>query len=152
PDVGPLLRTLQRSAGFLLALAPWLGLAVGLLSAQIYLAARYDVLGKAWGNLLPIEDFQHLARISGWRTGAVVAGVVLLGLVIALFPDRYRRYPVIQGITATIVPFAAALLLLFLTDPYSTAPNHIPIGALVIALASAPYYFVYHRLQAMRVD
>jgi len=151
PEIGSLLRDLQRAAAFILALIPWVGLATGMISAEVYLANRYDRLKEANIGASELDAMQqHLPAPSAW---AVAAAVLVLGITLSLMLDHCRRYRIARNTIALAIPILAAALLLFLTEPRLTISNYVPlIGASTLAVVGIFYYLGYHWLRARRSD
>lgn len=143
---GSRLRYVQDAAATVLALSPWLGLATGLLNAKFYLANLFDTLQKAGA---PVDVMQRVPMASSWAIAAAASG---LGLVLAVLVAANTKNRTLQRSIILVIPAAAAIFYLLLTDPPKMNPGvwqFVAITACVV-LGIAVYYFVYHRLYTMR--
>jgi hypothetical protein len=145
PETGSMLRGLQRMAAIGIVLVPWLGLLAGLFGAIQYLAGRFAQLQ----DKIDPERLRKMQHLPEPNTVAIVVSTVLLGLVVAVFLDRYREYRMLRRAVIGAIPFAASALLLLLTEPPFERLKLWTTGV-VLAVLFACYYFVYHRLYAMR--
>jgi hypothetical protein len=146
PDASSMLRGLQRSAAFCLALIPWLGLATGLLRAEIYLADRYRLLEGLNINVSGLKAIeQHLPAAPWWAT---VVFLLVFGAAAVAFLDRYRHHRLLQHLAVGIVPFAVAGLLVLLMTSRPQLPSSFPIRpALAFASIAGLYYLGYGLLR-----
>jgi hypothetical protein len=146
PSAGSLLRGLQRIAAFVLALVPWLGLAVGMLLTKSFLVDRYAQLVTAKVGTAELDAMHHLLRAS---SEAIVVSVVVLGLALAAFLDRYRRHTIIQHVTIIVIPLIAALFVVLVTDLQLGLLWGFGVG-LASAMIIVAYWLVYYRLSEFR--
>ena len=101
-EAGTLARRLQRSTGLVLALSPWIGLAIGLLGARSHLSAVDRELVNIF-NVRLLNATPHVLQISSWT----IAAVALLGLVTSILLDRFRNTRLLSfSIFATILCLA----------------------------------------------
>jgi hypothetical protein len=140
-------RPVREAAAIVLALSPWLGLAFGLLNAKFYLADLFAKLQQAGATGL--DRMQHVPMPS---SAAIVAGILLLGLVLSYLVAASPKNPLLQRAVIIANPPTATLLFLLL----ETAPQKNPSTAevvetwAVICGVTAVYYFIYERLYSMR--
>jgi hypothetical protein len=142
-----MLPRVQEATAIVLALSPWLGLTAGLLHAKIYLAVLFATLQKA--GALDIASMQHVPMSSDW---AIVAAVLVLGLVMALLVAANPKSRTLQrAVIIATPPAAAVLLLLLVISPQVNLTNAqiVEFDAAIIA-AVVLYYFVYTRLSTVR--
>ena len=144
---GSRLRHVQEVAAIVLALSPWLGLVTGLLHAKIYLANLFATLQEAGAEGL--DQMQHVPMPRPW---AIVAAVLVLGLVMSYFVAANPKSRTLQRSVIIVTPPAAVLLFLLLTDPPQFNPSLSQIVGICLSIAGiiAAYYFVYARLYTMR--
>jgi hypothetical protein len=151
PGAGSRLPGLQRVAALALALVPWLGVVAGLWGAGSYLADRYRLLNGTKIDAAMLDRMQFLPVPSAWT---IAVAVILLGLVMAVFLDVYRKTPLLRGAVVVILPPTALSLFLLLTYSVPTEPGGvIIIGSIIgsiIAAATVVYGFIYYQLHKMR--
>jgi hypothetical protein len=150
PDANSRLRSMQAAAAFILAFLPWFGFAIGLLNARNFVAARYcqlrDVANVNSGEL---QQMQFLPIPDGWT---IAGALILLGLATAYFSSagEYNRMAQ-RAVACLALPVAATLFLLFRGLPADGQwLSHWIEGPLIVAVATAIYFWIYHRLHRQR--
>jgi hypothetical protein len=143
PDARSSPRDLQRTSAFVLALFPWLGIAIGLFNARNFVADRYCQL---FSQMLPADDLhrmQHLLLPGGWT---IAAAMIFLGAAMATFSCVDQQTRIAQRAIALLAPALAVLLLLLFTDwLIPDFENGWSIFFCAIALAATIGYFEIYR-------
>jgi hypothetical protein len=144
PDANSKLRSLQRTAAFVLCFMPWLGLTVGLFGARNFVADRYcQLLSQMPASQL--HDMQHLLMPGG---GPIAIAIIFLGTATALFCCVDQKNRIAQRAVALIAPPLAALLLVLFTDWLIPSINQYwsILFCAVTLCATVAYFIVYQRL------
>jgi hypothetical protein len=148
PSAKSKLYALQRSAAFILAFLPWLGLTLGELNARNFVAERYCQL-RAHVDLIELEKMQFLWMPSGYTIGGAL---LFLGLAITYFSTVGEYNRIAQRIVACLaIPVGSSLFLLFTGSMYAgpwTAHWNATIA--IIAVAAAIYFLTYQWLYRRR--
>jgi hypothetical protein len=114
PETTSLLRTLQRTAAFVLVLFPWLGVTLGLFNTRNFVADRYcQLFNRAKVPQQTLDGMQHLMAPENWM---IAAALVFVGVAIAVFSCVDQQNRIAQRAVAYIAPGLAALLFLLFTD------------------------------------
>lgn len=148
PDANSKLRNLQRTAAFILAFFPWLGITVGILNARNFIANRYcQLLTQMSADAL--NDMQHLLVPDG---GTIAGAVIFLGGAIAVFSCVDQKARIAQRAIAIIAPSLMILLFLLFTDwlTVSISDRWAVIFGGVTCAATVGYFLVYRRLYQRR--
>lgn len=150
PDISSAVRGVQRATGFVLAISPWLGLAVGFLGARNFVAHRYCQLLDLPG--LPpnvLHDMQHLLAPNVWL---IAGSIFCLGAATALFLRIDQQNKTAPLAVALIAPVLAVFVFLLFTDrlfPSVLSSSSIAI-CLAVAAFAATYFLTYQRLEQSR--
>ncbi len=144
PEAHSLLRSLQRSAGVALALAPWLGVAFGLVHAKDYVENVYPQLRSAGIDPRQIEVMQQL--LPGAGNFSIIVAILFLALVASALVDRHRRHAAVRNIVFAATPLAAAGLFLHLTNAQHEArgTGQMIAALLALTIVSLAYYLTYY--------
>lgn len=148
PDANSKLRSLQRTAAFILSFVPWLAVTVGLFGARNFVAYRYCQLLSQM-SAADLRGMQHLLMPGG---GAIAPAIIFLGAATATFSCVDQKTRIAQRAVALIAPPLAALLFLLFTDwliPSIAAWWAILFCALTL-LATLVYFIIYQRLYRRR--
>ena len=148
PEAGSRLRSLQRTAAFVLAFVPWLGLTVGLLGARMFVADRYCQLVSAAG-VTPdqLHSMQYLPMANGWTIAGAVA---VLGLTAAYFAAVGEQSRIAQWTVALVAPPLAVLLFLLFTDRLLIWTTATTIICVLTAAITVVYFWIYQKLYRRR--
>jgi hypothetical protein len=144
PEAHSLLRTLRRSAGIFLALAPWVGVASGLAHAKNYVENVYPQLRSAGIDPSEIEAMQRMLPLI--QILYVIVPLLFLALVTGVLVDRYRRNSAVRNTLFAVMPFAAAALFLHLTSAQYGAWQTVQTTGTLMALllVGLGYYLSYY--------
>jgi hypothetical protein len=148
PAASSNLRGLQRSAAFVLAFLPWVGLSVGLLGARDFVADRYcQLLNSAGINGHELESMQYLPVYGGYR---IACAVIFLGLAVAYFSSVGEQHRMAQRAVACVALPVGALLFFMFTDLLNAgSPQALTTDVLIVAL-TVFYFLVYQWLYRRR--
>jgi hypothetical protein len=150
PTAASNLRGLQRSAAFVLAFLPWVGLSVGLFGARNFVADRYcHLLNSAGVKGAALESMQYLPVYGGYR---IACAVIFLGLAVAYFSGVGEQHRMAQrAVACTALPVGALLFFLF-TDLFDISHRSAAalIADIVIVAVTVLYLLVYQWLYRRR--
>jgi hypothetical protein len=148
PDASSRLRSLQRTAAFVLSLVPWFGVAMGLFGARNFFADRYCQL-LAQMPASELHDMQHLLMPGG---GPIAIAIIFLGTATAIFSSVGQKNRIAQRAVALIAPPLAALLLLLFTDWLIPSLDQYwsILFCAVTLCATVAYFIVFQRLYRRR--
>jgi hypothetical protein len=150
PDAGSNVVALHRTAAIAYALAPWLGVTVGILRTQLYLANSLRLL-----PLASLDDATQPPRINAnlptpglWT---IAATAFILGVAIAYFVYRRRDNSVLRSTVVIVTPAAAICMLALLVNYFPTDVGKPLMLATFagVALLTIAYYYCYRELDAM---
>ncbi len=148
PAAGSNLRGLQRSAAFVLAFLPWVGLSVGLFGARNFVADRYcHLLNSARIDGQKLESMQYLQVYGGYRIGCAV---IFLGLAVAYFASVGEQHRMAQRAVACVAVPVGALLFFLFTDLFNISSWEALVAAIVILALTVCYFLVYQWLYRRR--
>ncbi len=161
PNTGINLRRLQEAAAFVWSFLPWAGLAAGLIFTKFHLVTIHilhsEVGNRNLGEYTDIDKFIALPAVG---PGAIVASVILLGLVVAVLFDLHRKSRLVQGLIILLTPSACAAVFLLLTCSYPTDSTELRAIATVhtakllaaILLVTVLYYGIHYLLDTRRIN
>ncbi|THD45551.1 MAG: hypothetical protein E7774_07710 [Bradyrhizobium sp.] len=140
------IRALQRTAGACLALAPWLGIVVGLYGLRNHLGLIFN--SKLTGSQFAPQMFLFTYAPNAWMIAGCFSA---LGIAIAYFLDHYRKRRIICAAGALLVPLVAIGLFVLLTNSHPDAKIRVSrdLRAVLIFLA-AGYVLVNVLIDRMR--
>jgi hypothetical protein len=142
---GSRLRHVQDISATVIALAPWLGIAAGLLHTNASLTAVFNKIRDA--NTDP-NTLQHVPTPSAL---AIAGALLALAAVMAWLAAAHLKSPSLQRAVMILNPLAAGLVFLLLVGlPTATLTKTMVITAIAAAAAVLVYYLVYYRVQIMR--
>lgn len=139
------MRQVQAISATVIALAPWFGLVAGLLHANVSLVNLFGKLHEA--NTDPAK----LEHVPEPLVGAVVAGILILGLVVSSLVAAHPKNRPLQRTIMMLNPLAAALVFRLLINAPPLSATAFRLGASLAAiLIVGGYYVVYHRIEQLR--
>ncbi len=148
PDTNSSPRSLQRTAAFLLALLPWLGIAIGLFNARNFVADRYCQLLSQMPTS-QLHGMQHLLLPDGRM---IAVSLIFLGSAIATFSSVEQKTRLAQRTVALLAPGLGALLFLLFSDwlvPELANWSAILLCAVTLVVTVA-YFVIYRSLYERR--
>jgi hypothetical protein len=150
PDSNSRLRNLQKAAAFILAFLPWFGLAIGLLNARDFVAARYcQLLNNAGVPSDELYTMEHLWMPGGWT---IAAGLIVLGAAAAGFSSIGEQHRGAQRAVAFCAPALAVLLFMLFTDllEFNLGRARLVGLGLLVAVITLIYFMIYQWLYRRR--
>jgi hypothetical protein len=142
---GSRLQQVQDVSAIMIALAPWLGLAAGLLSTGSSLTGVFNKIRDAKADL---SDFQHVPTPSG---SAIADALLVLAVVMAWLAAAHLKSQSLQRAIMLVNPLAAVLVLWLLVGmPAFRSTTTMIFAALAMAVSLLVYFVVYYRIQLMR--
>jgi hypothetical protein len=142
PDANSNPRKLQRTGAFVLAILPWLGIAIGLFNARNFVANRYCQLLSQ----MLADDLDHMQHLLVPKGRAIAAALVFLGAATATFSCVDQKSRVAQRAVALIAqPLGVLLFLLFVNWLVLDITDRLSILACAIALVITVFYFIIYQ-------
>ena len=147
PDVETLGARLRRTTAVALALAPWMGVAVGLFSVKFYLdgmAQRFADMRAS--GVSDVPSMAHYLPQAGSFLIAITA--IILGLANAVFIRRQDN--ILRHVIVATTPVAALCMFILVTDYLPTDPSRtfIAFGVVAIVGICGAHYLLCRRLHA----
>ena len=156
PGSGSKLHGLQRNAAMALALSPWLGIAVGLFGAKVYLSSTFTkTLIEASKASTDVDPMIYLPDPNRW---VVVGCIIALGIAASLYVEADPQIKTPQRTAMALRPAIAVFFGLLLADALPTSLEDfkaeiwtsVTPWVLGIAAVTIAYYYAYHWLHRRR--